>query len=68
MKLKILNLLKKKFVWHAHRFFESNVCQDIDDSHLDEIFDETKTPAVITSHICDIKPVRFLLLARKPKY
>ena len=35
-------------------FFASNRSQDNHDGHLDETFDDPKTPAVITLDNCDI--------------
>ena len=40
-------------------FFVSNRQQEIYGGHLDDIFDDPKTPAVITLDRCDIKPVSF---------
>ena len=36
-------------------FFASNVPQEVDDGHLDEIYDDPKTPVVIRLDSCDIK-------------
>ena len=41
-------------------YFTTNGQQDIDYGHSDGIFNDPKTPAVITLDICDIKPVSFI--------
>ena len=40
-------------------FFASNGQQEINSGHLEEVFEDTKTPAIITLNTCDIKPVSF---------
>ena len=69
MKLKIINLLKifKPFGWYAQDFFASNRLQDVYDGNLDQIYDDPKTTAVITSDRCDIKPLRLLNINKKTK-
>ena len=64
MKLERLNLPKNKN-WILRMAglrisFASNGRQDIYDVHLDEIFNDPKTPAVIMLDSCDIKPLNFL--------
>ena len=40
-------------------FLESNGRQEVNDGHLDGIFDDPKTPAVNTLDRCDIKTREF---------
>ena len=70
MRLKILNL----FFFNPldcipTGCFASNGRQEVDCSHLDEMSNNPKTPAVIRLDSCDIKPFSLLkIFAIKPKY
>ena len=60
MNLKRFDLLKKKPIDGMHMdFFAYNGQQEIYEAHQDNIFNDLKTPAVITFDNCDIKPVSF---------
>ena len=48
-------------------FFASNGWQEVDDGHLDQMYDNPKNPAVITLDRCDIKPVSLLNIFQKTK-
>ena len=58
---------KKSLDGMPTEFFVSNGRQEIDDSNLDEKFDDPKTPTVVTLDRCDIKPVSFFNIFQKTK-
>ena len=49
--------------------FAFNGWREVNDVHLDQMSNDSKSPAVIMWDSCDIKPLSLLkIFARKPKY
>ena len=48
-------------------YFASNGWKEVDDSHLDQMYDDPKNPEVITLDKCNIKPVSLLNFRQKTK-